>query len=218
MATRREDDAGAAVRQHRRQHVAARACSPTCSAPARSAMRSRSGSIPTFDRRHDLRHARDHEAAAAPIHIPKRDAPVNEIVLRGDDIDLTALPGPEILARRRRPLHRHRRHHLHARSRHRPHQCRRATGRCCTGRTASGFIARPASTAGSTATPGGQRGKPCEVVAAYGIDPVLFMLGGAGLRRRGIRARRRRRHHGPADRADRGRVSSACRSRRMRSS
>jgi len=28
-----------------------------------------------------------------------------------------------------------------------------------------------------------ERGEPCEVVAAYGIDPVLFMLAAAGVRR-----------------------------------
>ena len=38
----------------------------------------------------------------------------------------------------------------------RPHQCRRATGRCCTGRDESAFIARPASTACSTARHGGR--------------------------------------------------------------
>ena len=30
-----------------------------------------------------------------PIHIPKRDAPVNEIVLQGSDIDLTSFPSPK---------------------------------------------------------------------------------------------------------------------------
>ena len=44
------------------------------------------------------------------------------------------------------------------------------------GRAASGSTARPASTACSTARRGGAQGKPCEVVAAYGVDPVLFML------------------------------------------
>ena len=31
----------------------------------------------------------------APVHIPKSKAPVNEVVLRGDDIDLTAFPSPK---------------------------------------------------------------------------------------------------------------------------
>ena len=48
-----------------------------------------------------------------PAFIPKGEAPVNEIVLTGSDIDVTAYPSPEILAGRRWALHRHRRHHLH---------------------------------------------------------------------------------------------------------
>ena len=40
------------------------------------------------------------------------------------------------------------------------------------------------------------RGKPCEVVAAYGIDPVLFMLAAQVFGAEAIRARRRRRHDG----------------------
>src|SRR5205807_10124154 len=33
-------------------------------------------------------------AELAPVEVDKRAAPVNEIILRGDDIDLTALPAP----------------------------------------------------------------------------------------------------------------------------
>ena len=47
----------------------------------------------------------------APVLIDKAQAPVNEVVLRDNEIDLTDVSGAEILAGRRRPLHRHRRHH-----------------------------------------------------------------------------------------------------------
>src|SRR3954464_10251081 len=61
--------------------------------------------------------------------------------------------------------------------------------RCCTDPRASDFISRRASMACSTAGDGGgegargrdevggARGVRCGVAAAYGIDPVLFMLG-----------------------------------------
>ena len=61
----------------------------------------------------------------APKRVAKSAAPVNEIVEQGDEIDVTTIPEPEILAGRRRALHRHRRHHFHARSGDWPHQCRR---------------------------------------------------------------------------------------------
>ena len=85
--------------------------------------------------------------------------------------------GPEVLARRRRPLYRHRRHHA---DRHPPTPA--ASMSACYRQMLHG----PARV-GLYCSPGKHglldregwwaRGKPCEVVAAYGIDPVLFMLG-----------------------------------------
>lgn len=110
-----------------------------------------------------------------PVHVPKDKAPVNEIVLRGDDIDLTKLPAPVFW----------------------PGDGGRYIG---TGDIT--FTADPASgrinvgcyrqmlhsknRVGLYCSPGKHgrldreawwaQGKPCEVVAAYGIDPVLFMV------------------------------------------
>ena len=102
--------------------------------------------------------SRDHEAAlAAGVMSPKGEAPVNEIVLTGDDIDLTASPSPKFwpgdggrylgtgdITFTRDPAT--------------PAASMSASiARCCTGPTASGFIARRASMAGSIARRGGRR-------------------------------------------------------------
>jgi 4-hydroxy-3-polyprenylbenzoate decarboxylase len=112
----------------------------------------------------------------APRRVPKEDAPVNATVLRENEIDLTQLPAPRFwpgdggryigtgditftahpdtgrinVGVYRQMLHGPRRVGLY----------------CSPGK--HGLIDREAWWA---------RGKPCEVVAAYGVDPVLFMLG-----------------------------------------
>ena len=121
-------------------------------------------------------HPLDHEPESTGDRSRRIQAPVNEVVLTGDDIDLTKFPAAEILAGRRRSLHRHRRHHVHCRRPILAASMSAATGRCCRARTASGSTARPASTDGLDRDAWWARGEPCEVVAAYGIDPVLFML------------------------------------------
>jgi len=111
-----------------------------------------------------------------PIYIQKRDAPVNEIVLQGSDIDVTAYPSPKFwpgdggryigtgnITFTRAP----------------------ETGRINVG-VYRQMLHGPARI-GLYCSPGKHgrldreawwtRGKPCEVVAAYGIDPVLFMVG-----------------------------------------
>ena len=111
----------------------------------------------------------------APVRIPKSKAPVNEVVLRGDDIDLTRFPSPKFwpgdggryigtgditltaspdtgrinVGCYRQMLHGPNRIGLY----------------CSPGK--HGLLDREAWWA---------RGEPCEVVAAYGIDPVMFML------------------------------------------
>ena len=112
----------------------------------------------------------------APVHIAKSDAPVNEIVEQGDDIDITQFPSPKFwpgdggryigtgdITFTRDP----------------------ETGRINVG-VYRQMVHGPARV-GLYCSPGKHgrldreawwaRGKPCEVVAAYGIDPVLFMVG-----------------------------------------
>src|SRR5215831_15198521 len=112
----------------------------------------------------------------APAHVPAATAPVNEVILREEEIDLTAFPAPKFwpgdgghyigtgditltthpdtgrinVGVYRQMLHGPRRIGLY----------------CSPGK--HGLLDREAWWA---------RGEPCEVVAAYGIDPVLFMLG-----------------------------------------
>lgn len=111
-----------------------------------------------------------------PVRVAKRDAPVNEIVLTGDAIDLTAFPVPKFW----------------------PGDGGRYIGTGDITLTSSPDGGRlnvgvyrqmlqGPSRIGLYCSPGKHglldregwwaRGKPCEVVAAYGIDPVLFMLG-----------------------------------------
>jgi UbiD family decarboxylase len=111
----------------------------------------------------------------APVTIPKHRAPVNEVVLTGKDIDLTAFPVPTFWP---------------------------GDGGAFIGTGDITFTASPDSgrinvgcyrqmlqgrnRVGLYCSPGKHglldreawwaRGEPCEVVAAYGIDPVLFML------------------------------------------
>jgi len=111
----------------------------------------------------------------APVRVSKVEAPVNEIVLRGHDIDLTRFPSPKFwpgdggryigtgditltaspdtgrinVGCYRQMLHGPRRVGLY----------------CSPGK--HGLLDREAWW---------RKGKPCEVVVAYGIDPVLFML------------------------------------------
>lgn len=111
-----------------------------------------------------------------PVMVSSAGAPVNEIVLTGDKIDLTTLPAPRFWPRDggrylgtgditfttdpesgrlnvgvyRQMLHSKNRVGLY----------------CSPGK--HGRLDREAWW---------KRGKPCEVVAAYGIDPVLFMVG-----------------------------------------
>ena len=111
----------------------------------------------------------------APVHVSKSKAPVNEIVLRGDEIDLTRFPIPKFwpgdggqyigtgditltaspetgrinVGCYRQMLHGPREVGLY----------------CSPGK--HGLLDREAWW---------KQGKPCEVVAAYGVDPVLFMV------------------------------------------
>jgi UbiD family decarboxylase len=112
----------------------------------------------------------------APVMVPKVTAPVNEIILRGDQVDLTKLPVPTFwpgdggryigtgdITLTRDPDSRRinvgvYRQMLHSKN---------SVGLYCSPGK-HGRLDREAWWA---------RGQPCEVVAAYGIDPVLFMVG-----------------------------------------
>jgi len=111
-----------------------------------------------------------------PVTIDKDLAPVNEIVLTGDDIDLTALPVPQFwpgdggryigtgdITFTRDPASGRINVGVYRQILHGP---KRVGMYCSPGK--HGRLDREATWA---------KGEPCEVVAAFGIDPVLFMVG-----------------------------------------
>ena len=112
----------------------------------------------------------------APVLIEKSAASVNETILRGADVDLTAFPAPKFwpgdggryigtgnITLTRDPGSGRINVGVY---RHMLHAANRVGMYCSPGK--HGRLDREACWAS---------GKPCEVVAAYGIDPVLFMLG-----------------------------------------
>jgi UbiD family decarboxylase len=111
-----------------------------------------------------------------PAFIPKGEAPVNQIVLTGSDIDVTAYPSPKFwpgdggryigtgdITFTRSPDTGRINVGVYRQMLHGPN---RIGLYCSPGK--HGRLDRDAWWA---------QGKPCEVVAAYGIDPVLFMVG-----------------------------------------
>jgi len=112
----------------------------------------------------------------SPVHIPAAAAPVNEIILRDSEIDLTAFPVPKFwpgdggryigtgdITLTSHPDTGRINVGVYRQMLHGP---RRVGLYCSPGK--HGLLDREAWWA---------RGKPCDVVAAYGVDPVLFMLG-----------------------------------------
>jgi len=110
-----------------------------------------------------------------PVRIPKAQAPVNEIVLRENEIDLTAFPAPKFwpadggryigtgdITLTAQPATGRINVGCYRQMLQGP---RRVSLYCSPGK--HGLLDREAWWA---------QGKPCEVVAAYGVDPVLFML------------------------------------------
>jgi UbiD family decarboxylase len=111
-----------------------------------------------------------------PVRIAKTAAPVNEIVLRGDEIDLSEFPAPKFwpgdggryigtanITLTAQPDTGRLNVGVYRQMLHGP---RRVGLYCSPGK--HGLLDREAWWA---------RGQPCEVVAAYGVDPILFMLG-----------------------------------------
>jgi UbiD family decarboxylase len=112
----------------------------------------------------------------APVFVDKSAAAVNEVILRGDDIDLTAFPAPKFwpgdggryigtgdITLTRDPRSGRINVGVYRQMVHGP---ARVGMYCSPGK--HGRLDREAWW---------ETGKPCEVVAAYGIDPVLFMIG-----------------------------------------
>jgi UbiD family decarboxylase len=112
----------------------------------------------------------------APVYVDKLKAPVNEIILRGNEIDLTKFPTPKFwpgdggryigtgdVTFTRDPVSGRINVGVYRQMIQGP---RRVAMYCSPGK--HGRLDREAWWA---------QGKPCEVVSAYGIDPVLFMVG-----------------------------------------
>ena len=146
LATRREDapalmfetlTGDALRRKHPGQH-AGREQGALCA-------RGRARSV-ALDRRDDRGDPRHHAAAdQARARAESQGAGQRDRAARQRDRS-HAIPGAEILAGRRRPLYRHRQHHADAEIPTPAASMSAATGRCCTGRAASGSTARRAST------------------------------------------------------------------------
>lgn len=111
-----------------------------------------------------------------PIHVPKRDAPVNEIVLQGSDIDVTKIPSPKFwpgdggryigtgnITFTRDPESGRINVGVYRQMLHGPNRV--------------GLYMSPGKHGRLDRDAWWARGKPLEIVAAYGIDPVLFMVG-----------------------------------------
>jgi 4-hydroxy-3-polyprenylbenzoate decarboxylase len=112
----------------------------------------------------------------APVLVDKHAAAINEIILRGDEIDLTAFPAPKFwpgdggryIGSGNITLTRN------------PHTGRINVGvyrQMVHGRTRVGMYCSPGKHGRLDREAWWEMGRPCEVIAAYGIDPVLFMLG-----------------------------------------
>lgn len=111
-----------------------------------------------------------------PLRIAADKAPVNEIVLEGDEIDLTRLPVPKFwpgdggryigtgdLTLTRDPASGRLNAGVYRQMLHGPRRV--------------GLYTSPGKHGGLDRDAWWARGEPCPVVVAYGIDPVLFMVG-----------------------------------------
>lgn len=112
----------------------------------------------------------------APERIAPAQAPVNEIVVRGDEIDLTRLPVPKFwpgdggryigtgdITFTRDPETRRVNVGVYRQMLHGPRRV--------------GMYTSPGKHGGMDRDAWWARGEPCPVVAAYGIDPIMFMVG-----------------------------------------
>jgi UbiD family decarboxylase len=112
----------------------------------------------------------------APVRIAPSGAPVNEIVLTGDEVDLTRLPVPKFwpgdggryigtgdVTLTRDPASGRLNAGVYRQMLHGPRRV--------------GMYTSPGKHGGLDRDAWWARGEPCPVVVAYGIDPILFMIG-----------------------------------------
>lgn len=112
----------------------------------------------------------------APVRVASADAPVNEVLLTGEAIDLTRLPVPRFWPRdggryigtgdltlTRDPATGRLNAGVYRQMLHGPRRV--------------GMYTSPGKHGGLDRDAWWARGEPCPVVAAYGIDPILFMVG-----------------------------------------
>lgn len=114
-------------------------------------------------------------APLKPVFIPKEEAPVNEVVLTGDDIDLTRFPVPQFWPGDGGQFIGTGNITLTAS----PDTGRINVGcyrQMLHGPNRVGLYCSPGKHALLDREAWWARGEPCEVVAAYGVDPVMFMV------------------------------------------
>jgi 4-hydroxy-3-polyprenylbenzoate decarboxylase len=112
----------------------------------------------------------------APVRVAPDKAPVNEIVLQGEDIDLTRFPVPKFwpgdggryigtgdITFTRDPASGRLNAAVYRQMLHGPRRV--------------GLYTSPGKHGGLDRDAWWARGEPCPVVVAYGIDPILFMIG-----------------------------------------
>lgn len=112
----------------------------------------------------------------APVHVAPAEAPVNEVVLEGDAVDLTRLPVPKFwpgdggryigtgdITFTRDPQSGRLNAGVYRQMLHGPRRV--------------GLYTSPGKHGGLDRDAWWARGEPCPVVVAYGIDPILFMTG-----------------------------------------
>jgi UbiD family decarboxylase len=110
-----------------------------------------------------------------PVMIARSEAPVNEVILRGEDVDLTAFPAPKFWPGDGGP-------YIGTGDitfTRAPDSSRINVGcyrQMLHGRNRVGMYCSPGKHGRLDREAWWRDGKPCEVVAVYGIDPVLFMV------------------------------------------
>jgi UbiD family decarboxylase len=113
----------------------------------------------------------------APIMIPKTAAPVNEMVQTGKDIDVTVFPSPKFWPGDGGPYI----GTADVTFTRSPDSSRINVGcyrQMTHGPNRIGMYCSPGKHGRLDREAWWRDGKPCEIVAAYGIDPVLFLVGG----------------------------------------